>query len=316
MKPYQLPSAPAATVLQTIDEQGLTLLVDGEVRQISHQLDELKQLLTEKGVQTIQHAKKLYNIEHIDNTNFGIVTEKKAFNEHLTKRVITTIRASSKNANRFLTMMENKKEKDWEKNKDYRNPAKKNIADSFVGIIGASLSQLMAIGDEKTGNQSDYDKENAYIEKCIQIVAHSLALINFALLLSFGISKRRNPNNFYLIFDQFEELYTLGTKSEQAQFIKHVKDILTIEQPIKIIISIREEYLGNLYEFEREVPELLRKKLRVEPMNLEKVKTVVQEVGRLPQSNVRLQAVEEERIAEGIFERIRREEKNLSSQSS
>jgi hypothetical protein len=118
----------------------------------------------------------------------------------------------------------------------------------------------------------------------------------------------------YLIFDQFEELYILGSKSEQKQFVATVKEILQVEQPVKIILSIREEYLGYLYEFEREVPELLRKKLRVEPMNLDKVETVIKSIGRLPQSNVRLESGQEDAIAEGIFEKIRGEEKTLSIQ--
>ena len=118
----------------------------------------------------------------------------------------------------------------------------------------------------------------------------------------------------YLIFDQFEELYILGNKEEQAQFIQTVKEILLVEQPVKIIISIREEYLGHLYEFERQVPQLLRKKLRVEPMNLDKVKSVIKGVGEQDDSIVRLQPGQEDAIAEGVFDKIRGEEKTLSIQ--
>lgn len=109
----------------------------------------------------------------------------------------------------------------------------------------------------------------------------------------------------YLIFDQFEELYVLGDKQEQAQFLQTVQNILEIEQPVKIIISVREEYLGHLYEFERAVPELMRKKLRVEPMNLDKVESVIRNVGRQAESNVSLQTGEESEVAEAIFEKIR-----------
>ncbi|MEQ1745727.1 MAG: ATP-binding protein [Saprospiraceae bacterium] len=109
----------------------------------------------------------------------------------------------------------------------------------------------------------------------------------------------------YLIFDQFEELYVLGDKKEQDKFIESVQEILRVEQPVKIIISIREEYLGYLYDFERAVPELLRKKLRVEPMNLDKVQTVITSVGQLPNSNVRLETGQEAAIANQIFEKIR-----------
>lgn len=109
----------------------------------------------------------------------------------------------------------------------------------------------------------------------------------------------------FLIFDQFEELYILGEKTEQDEFIESVREILRSEQPVKIILSIREEYLGYLYEFERKVPELLRKKLRIEPMNLGKVQSVVSGIGRLPQSNVQLEAGQEAAIGEGIFEKLK-----------
>jgi formylglycine-generating enzyme required for sulfatase activity len=116
---------------------------------------------------------------------------------------------------------------------------------------------------------------------------------------------QRHFKPVYLIFDQFEELYILGDREEQQAFIETVREILRIEQPVKIIFSIREEYLGYLYEFERKVPELLRKKLRVEPMNLEKVTSILKKVNQLPEGNVRLQAGEEDAIAEGIFEKLK-----------
>ncbi|MCB9272806.1 MAG: SUMF1/EgtB/PvdO family nonheme iron enzyme [Lewinellaceae bacterium] len=118
----------------------------------------------------------------------------------------------------------------------------------------------------------------------------------------------------YIIFDQFEELYTLGNKAEEQAFVHAVRETLRAKQPVKMIISIREEYLGHLYEFERQVPELLRKKLRVEPMNLDKVKAVIQGIGSLPQSNVRLQAGEEAAVAEDVFNKIRGGEKSLTIQ--
>ncbi len=116
----------------------------------------------------------------------------------------------------------------------------------------------------------------------------------------------------FLIFDQFEELYILGSKAEQNRFVDTVREILRIEQPVKVLLSIREEYLGYLYEFERKVPELLRKKLRIEPMNIEKVQTVVQGISRLPYSNVHLQKGAEAAIGEGIFEKLKERENVLT----
>jgi len=118
----------------------------------------------------------------------------------------------------------------------------------------------------------------------------------------------------YLIFDQFEELYILGTKDEQKEFIESIKEILKAEQPVKMIFSIREEYLGHLYEFEKEVPQLLRKKLRVEPMTEGKVKDVLKGINNYKFSNVKINPVELDTITEGIFKRLRENDKLLTIQ--
>jgi len=118
----------------------------------------------------------------------------------------------------------------------------------------------------------------------------------------------------YLIFDQFEELFILGSKEEQQQFIATVKEILQLAQPVKMIFSIREEYLGHLNEFEKAVPELFRKKLRVEPMNLDKVRKVIVGATTHETSNVRVQAGETDAVAEAIFNKIKGKEKTLTIQ--
>ena len=122
-------------------------------------------------------------------------------------------------------------------------------------------------------------------------------------------------NNFkplYLIFDQFEELYVLGTKPEQQTFVESVKEILKAEQPVKLIFSIREEYLGYLNEFEKEVPQLLHKKLRIEPMTLDKVTDVIKGINNYKLSNVRIKTDETEEITQGIFDRIKGKKKTLT----
>lgn len=108
----------------------------------------------------------------------------------------------------------------------------------------------------------------------------------------------------YLIFDQFEELYILGTDDEQKQFIETVKEILSVELPVKLIFSITEEYLGHLYEFEKAVPQLLRKKLRVEPMTIDKVHQVIDGVFN-QLSNISIKEGEDDDITNCIFEKIK-----------
>lgn len=118
----------------------------------------------------------------------------------------------------------------------------------------------------------------------------------------------------YLIFDQFEELFIIGSIKEQELFIKTVKDILESQQPVKLIFSIREEYLGYLFEFEQAVPQLMHKKLRIEAMNLEKVRQVVNGISKLEDSNVKIKDGQQEEVTKGIFEKVKGKTKSLTIQ--
>ncbi len=71
----------------------------------------------------------------------------------------------------------------------------------------------------------------------------------------------------YLIFDQFEELFIFGSREERSEFISIVKAIMEAEVQCKMLFSIREEYLANITEFERVVPEIMKNRMRVEKMS-------------------------------------------------
>lgn len=88
----------------------------------------------------------------------------------------------------------------------------------------------------------------------------------------------------YLIFDQFEELFVLGERGEQEKFYQHIKNILDANLPCKIIIAIREEFIANLSEFEKVIPELFDFRLRVEPMSDQNIEDVIE--GSFKQFNI------------------------------
>lgn len=116
----------------------------------------------------------------------------------------------------------------------------------------------------------------------------------------------------YLIFDQFEELFILGSKEEQGTFYQTIREILQLEQPVKIILLLREEYLGHMYDFERVIPRLLKKKLRIEPMNLGRVTAIIKGIAQSETSLVSIKAGEEEQIAEIVFNKIKGPGKRIS----
>jgi cell division protein FtsL len=86
----------------------------------------------------------------------------------------------------------------------------------------------------------------------------------------------------YLFFDQFEEIFTVNEKDQS----KSLDELVTLFQNLerlrknstcKIIIIIREEFLGQLYDYEQYLSYLFDFRLRIEPMNKTKVEEVVTE---------------------------------------
>jgi hypothetical protein len=179
--------------------------------------------------------------------------------------------------------------------------------------INTAFEKALADGGGNiTDEHNDMDWLNEVMDDDTEVITTTQQLTPLAQSLKAVYLNSFRP--VYLIFDQFEELFILGTKAEQQQFIKTVQALLKVEQPVKMIFSIREEYLGHLNEFERAVPQLLRKKLRVEPMNLDKVRQVIIGATSYKDSNVRLKQTETNTIAEGIFDKIRSKEKTLTIQ--
>jgi KaiC/GvpD/RAD55 family RecA-like ATPase len=173
------------------------------------------------------------------------------------------------------------------------------------GDLNASLQKALEQGDEKNAHKENLD----WLDDLLGDEPSEEKTPKSSLAKAFETIYLQHYRPIYLIFDQFEELYILGDKAEQEQFVQTVTEILALEQPIKIIISIREEYLGYLYDFEKVVPQLLRKKLRVEPMNLDKVRQVLQGVTTLENSNIHIPAQELDALTEGIFNKIKGKDK-------
>lgn len=122
----------------------------------------------------------------------------------------------------------------------------------------------------------------------------------------------KNFKPIYLIFDQFEELFIFGNNDEKSTFYHNIKEIISSEQQVKVIFLIREEYLGHLYEFEQVVPQLLRKKIRIEPMNLEKVTDVVTGISKAQNILVTIKKGEEKQFAKQVFDRIKGGENRIT----
>lgn len=80
----------------------------------------------------------------------------------------------------------------------------------------------------------------------------------------------------YFIFDQFEELYLMGTKNEWKEFIGGIKSLAERDLHVHFIFIIRAEYLHFMSEFEEELPEIFHNKLRIEKITRMKARECIE----------------------------------------
>ncbi len=225
------PTSGNKIVIQDLSKETITISVNGEIREIRNQLEELKVLLGEMGSQKVQYAEKIYNIEHINEANFGFMTGKKAFNEVLTRQLIETIKPTCRPAQRFLEIVGQKKIVDWERNKSISDKAKEIIAYSFVGVIGIQLSKLVAIGKEDFSEA----KQRKYIEKCLHIAKRSLDLVIFALLSELWDAQKKQFRELSeahqdAIAQRFDTAFEPSLK-EQFQLLLVLFDLFSTVKP-------------------------------------------------------------------------------------
>lgn len=108
----------------------------------------------------------------------------------------------------------------------------------------------------------------------------------------------------YLIFDQFEEIFILGEKEEQRTFFEMIYQLLEEDLQCKVLISMREEYIAYLSEFEEILPYLFDNRLRVEKMNSKNLKDVIE--GTTKNFNIELKKKPGGKdISELIIEKLR-----------
>lgn len=105
----------------------------------------------------------------------------------------------------------------------------------------------------------------------------------------------------YLILDQFEELFILGTESEQVRFFESLQQILEAEQlSCKVLISIRGDYFDQLSKYEYLIPELLENRLYLERMSRQQLFQVIEQSAH--QFNIEL--IDKEPLVQQIIEGV------------
>ncbi len=172
----------------------------------------------------------------------------------------------------------------------------------LYGMSGTGKTSLIQCGLASKFNGPDWYplwiRRQGNINESLQIALFKASKGNSMNSLRDGISYlfRYYLRPVYLIFDQFEELFVLGDADEQKKFMESIQDLLVSELPVKVVIVMREEYLGQLYDFEKIVPSIFDHRVRVESMNRTKVKEVL--LGSFKKYNISLEGKPEDRLEE------------------
>ncbi len=88
-------------------------------------------------------------------------------------------------------------------------------------------------------------------------------------------SERYQP--VYLLFDQFEELLISGSDAEKRGFFTRLNQLIRYKVPCRVMLIMREEFIGHLSEFEPLCPSIFQHRFRLEKMRKENVKEVIRE---------------------------------------
>ena len=97
--------------------------------------------------------------------------------------------------------------------------------------------------------------------------------IGFGQAIENLFAERYQP--VYLLFDQFEELLILGSDEEKKDFFIRLNKLIRYKVPCRVMLIMREEFIGHLSEFEHLCPSIFQHRFRLEKMGRTKVREVI-----------------------------------------
>jgi Leucine-rich repeat (LRR) protein len=108
----------------------------------------------------------------------------------------------------------------------------------------------------------------------------------------------------YLLFDQFEELLLLGSEDEKRDFFTRLHQLIRYKVPCRVLLVMREEFIGHLSEWEHLCPSVFQHRFRLEKMGRSNVRQVLQNILEAPkyQSNFRVE--QPDQLADSILAKL------------
>ncbi len=115
----------------------------------------------------------------------------------------------------------------------------------------------------------------------------------------------------YLLFDQFEELLISGELEEKRKFFSNLNKLIRNKVPCRILLIMREEFIGHLSEFESLCPSIFQHRFRVEKMGRNNVADVIQQMLTAPKYQSFFTVLEPAQLTEKILSKLPDERKEI-----
>lgn len=122
-------------------------------------------------------------------------------------------------------------------------------------------------------------------------------------------SKRFQP--VYLLFDQFEELLISGETEEKKIFFTALNDLINYKVPCRIMLIMREEFIGHLSEFEPLCPSIFQHRFRVEKMGRKNVEEVIEHILEAPAYRKFFNVDDSHKLSESILSKLPDKKKEI-----
>ncbi|MBC7875462.1 MAG: DUF1566 domain-containing protein [Ferruginibacter sp.] len=108
----------------------------------------------------------------------------------------------------------------------------------------------------------------------------------------------------YLLFDQFEELLISGDAEEKKEFFTQLNKLIRDKVPCRIMLIMREEFIGHLSEFEPLCPSIFQNRFRVEKMGRKNVEEVIYHILEAPRYRAHFNVENSHQLAESILSKL------------
>lgn len=105
----------------------------------------------------------------------------------------------------------------------------------------------------------------------------------------------------YLLFDQFEELFISGTSEEQKRFFTYLNTLIHYKVPCRILLILREEFIGYFSEYETRCPSIFQYRFRVEKMAKKAVRKVIKNTLEAETCKAHFQVEDSEQLTETLL---------------